>query len=302
MAAGCLLAAAAISGFTLFAQVPGVPGAADDANAVPSLDTGEDELPALPGTTGPAPGAGNPNASGFAPRATAAPPGAAPGGVPVPGTGAPGALPPSNSGFGAPGGAAPSGAGVVGQGGKGPARGRSGGAVPGKKPGMSSGSMGGGGAPGMGGMMGAGGGMPMMSGSGMMMPGGGGGMPGIIGLPNSPEMALDGEIKSALKAYRTHANEPETRAELVKTISNHIAEQFKIRQERREAEIKAIETELARVKQLHESRVANQEAIIAARLKELLSTADGLGWDLPDDSQAAPASGFGAFGGQGSRR
>lgn len=130
--------------------------------------------------------------------------------------------------------------------------------------------------------------MGMMGGSGQM------------GL--SPEMALDEEIRSALKAYRTHANEPETRAELVKTISNHIAEQFKIRQERREAEIKAIETELARVKQLHESRVANQEAIIAARLKELLSTADGLGWDLPDDSQAAPASGFGAFGGQGNRQ
>jgi hypothetical protein len=129
-----------------------------------------------------------------------------------------------------------------------------------------------------------------MMGSMGMMPGAG----GMMGLP--PEMALEQEIKTALKAYRTHADEPEARAELVKTISNHIAEQFKIRQDRREAEIKAIETELARVKQLHESRVANQQAIIASRLKELLSTADGLGWDLPDDSQTPAAGGIGPTG------
>src|SRR5262249_54222401 len=123
-------------------------------------------------------------------------------------------------------------------------------------------------------------GYPALGGGLSVGPGGGSGWYPTM---DSPEVALEREIKSLIKAYRTQSGDPTARGQLAKTLNDYVTQQFKIRQDRRDAEIKAIEAELAKVKKLHESRVANQEAIIASRVKELLSTAEGLGWDLPDE-------------------
>jgi hypothetical protein len=181
-----------------------------------------------------------------------------------------------------------------------PGHGPHGPGMPGQMPGMMPGGMPGmqGGMPGMaggmqGGMPGMPGGMPGMPGGPMgkmqpgMMP------PGIPRWPhsdwqsmerNDPEMwrflkeegELDRRTRELAMEYRG-APEPrreEVKKELTKLVNRH----FEVRQERRQLELKRLDTELKRLREQIEHRTKARSDLVNKRVKELLGDREDEGF------------------------
>lgn len=68
------------------------------------------------------------------------------------------------------------------------------------------------------------------------------------------------------------------RSEIKTELSQHLEKQFVLRQKRHQEEIAALEAKIKKLKELVEKRQENRREIIAKRLDQILSNAEGLGW------------------------
>ncbi len=73
---------------------------------------------------------------------------------------------------------------------------------------------------------------------------------------------------------------------VVDKLKNAVGEQFDQRQNAKLKELKALEEQLARLKEIHNKRTQQREQIIGDRVQQLIREVDGLGWgtDVPDKS------------------
>jgi len=96
----------------------------------------------------------------------------------------------------------------------------------------------------------------------------------------------ENETRRLLADYRQSEDEKErgwTTGELTKAIAKH----FDIRQEARERELKQLEAQVRRLRELHDRRTKEKEQIVQDRVRQLLRDADGLGWGADDDAPSA---------------
>jgi hypothetical protein len=70
--------------------------------------------------------------------------------------------------------------------------------------------------------------------------------------------------------------------ELTKVVS----EQFEVRQEIRERELKDLEEHVQKLRVLHQRRTKEKDQIVRDRVRQLLRDVDGLGWG--DDGRPRP--------------
>jgi hypothetical protein len=68
------------------------------------------------------------------------------------------------------------------------------------------------------------------------------------------------------------------RSEIKTELSQNLEKQFGLRQKRHQEEIAALEAKVKKLKDLVEKRQENRREIIAKRLDQVLSNAEGLGW------------------------
>jgi uncharacterized membrane protein len=68
------------------------------------------------------------------------------------------------------------------------------------------------------------------------------------------------------------------RSEIKTELSQNLDKQFGLRQKRHQEEIAALEAKVKKLKELVEKRQENRREIIAKRLDQILSNAEGLGW------------------------
>ena len=111
---------------------------------------------------------------------------------------------------------------------------------------------------------------------------------GVAGFTTSPDQApadsslvrdgqdLQGKVQQLLERYRKAP--AEDRKLLTEQLHSVLAEQFKVRQDLREAEIVRLEAEVKRLRELHAKRNEQSAQIVANRVSELLRDAEGLGW------------------------
>jgi hypothetical protein len=79
----------------------------------------------------------------------------------------------------------------------------------------------------------------------------------------------------------------EDKARVKESLKKLVVEEFDERQQARETQLKEMETELARLRKLHDERARARDNIVDARVLDLLRTASGLGWDLPEEERRA---------------
>lgn len=145
---------------------------------------------------------------------------------------------------------------------------------------------GGGGPPGMGagfGSMPAGPGTPVgmpggvMPGGGMMGSGGmmGGGMGGFAG--PGPDAELEHSVRILLGDYASKKDD-DAKKKVVDEITEAVTKQFEIRQEARERELKRLEAQIKRLREMHQKRNEQKDRIITERVQQMIRDVDGLGW------------------------
>ena len=108
----------------------------------------------------------------------------------------------------------------------------------------------------------------------------------------SPAAQQDGEVRRLMDHYRATKDENE-RARIAKELPGLIAMQFDARQEARERELKQLEDQLQKLKELHAKRGQQKEQIIDERVRQLLREADGLGWGSDTEVPRGLSSGPG---------
>jgi flagellar motility protein MotE (MotC chaperone) len=126
--------------------------------------------------------------------------------------------------------------------------------------------------------------------------------PFVYGFPAvSPEQAqaaaaADQKTRELVAKYSQTENEDE-RAKIVEQLTSAVGEQFEAKQEARQQELKRLEEQLKKLRQLHDRRASEKSQIIEDRVKQLLRDADGLGWGADDGHgrafYAAPLYGAG---------
>ncbi len=89
------------------------------------------------------------------------------------------------------------------------------------------------------------------------------------------EQNLVDEIGGIEKQYRSNKDK-DARAELKKKVEELVSEQFNIRQEYRELQVKQLEKELARIRDTIQKRTESREQIIKRRIAQLLHEQDDL--------------------------
>jgi len=68
------------------------------------------------------------------------------------------------------------------------------------------------------------------------------------------------------------------RSQIKTELTDLLEKQFGLRQKRHQEEIAALEAKVKKLKELVEKRQENRREIIAKRLDQILSNAEGLGW------------------------
>jgi hypothetical protein len=128
-----------------------------------------------------------------------------------------------------------------------------------------------------------GGGMPGMGPGGMRGPYGPGMGFGMMRRPDPDvvrEAELERQVQERVDAYRNHrVGSPEAEKErdtIQKEIVKLVNEQFNLRQERRENELKLFEEQIKRLRETIEKRQKAREEIIERRVKELLGQDDDM--------------------------
>ncbi|MCC6124446.1 MAG: hypothetical protein IT426_05770 [Pirellulales bacterium] len=113
--------------------------------------------------------------------------------------------------------------------------------------------------------------------------GGGFGGPGMMRRQDPDlvkEAELDRQVQELAEAFRRHpADAPEAakeREKIQKEIEKLVNEQFNLRQERREKELKLFEEQIKRLRETIEKRQKAREEIIERRMKELLGQDDDM--------------------------
>lgn len=67
------------------------------------------------------------------------------------------------------------------------------------------------------------------------------------------------------------------------------AKSFDIRQEARDRELKELEAEVRKLRQLHQKRAKQKDQIVQDRVRQLLRDADGLGWGADENAPGSTA-------------
>ena len=70
----------------------------------------------------------------------------------------------------------------------------------------------------------------------------------------------------------------EDRSKIKDHLTQVLEKQFDLRQKRHQDEIKALEDKVKKLKDLVDKRQENRKEIVAKRLDQILSDAEGLGW------------------------
>ena len=73
---------------------------------------------------------------------------------------------------------------------------------------------------------------------------------------------------------------------VVLKLKTAVGEQFDSRQDGKAKELKALEEQLAKLKELHAKRTQQREQIIADRVQQIVKESDGLGWWTSDGSES----------------
>lgn len=92
---------------------------------------------------------------------------------------------------------------------------------------------------------------------------------------------------SRIMAEFAAAESEEVKTRAKESLKGLLEKEFDERQQARETQLKQIETELGRLRRLHDERARARNNIVDARVLELLRTASGLGWDLPEEERRA---------------
>jgi hypothetical protein len=87
----------------------------------------------------------------------------------------------------------------------------------------------------------------------------------------------DAKSREIISQYKATEDE-KTRGKLVDDLTAAVSEQFDARQEAREAELKQLEEQLRKLRELQARRAKAKEEIVRDRVRALLRDADGLGW------------------------
>ena len=96
----------------------------------------------------------------------------------------------------------------------------------------------------------------------------------------------ENETQRLLVEYRQTEDEKE-RGWITGELTKAIAKHFDIRQEARERELKQLEAQVRRLRELHDRRTKEKGQIVQDRVRLLLRDADGLGWGADDDAPSA---------------
>ncbi len=91
------------------------------------------------------------------------------------------------------------------------------------------------------------------------------------------ERQLVSRVEELAKKLGAAKSESE-RSEIKTELSQNLEKQFNLRQKRHHDEIAALEAKVKQLKDLVEKRQENRRDIIAKRLDQILSNAEGLGW------------------------
>lgn len=103
------------------------------------------------------------------------------------------------------------------------------------------------------------------------------------------EASLAARTRQLVNDYAKATGE-DTRAKIKEELAGVVKEHFQLRQALREQELAELEGQVKRLRGLLDKRQEAQESIIDARLNQLLSPSEGLGWDEGQgDRSAAPA-------------
>ena len=89
---------------------------------------------------------------------------------------------------------------------------------------------------------------------------------------------LEEKTSVLAESYQNARNEKE-RQNIKQQLETAISEQFDIREQIKESEVKKMEAELQRVKEQLRQRKAHKSEIVSRRVKELLNASIGLGWE-----------------------
>ena len=95
------------------------------------------------------------------------------------------------------------------------------------------------------------------------------------------ENTQQANVASWLKLLKTA--EGAEKENVVAKLKSTVGEQFDQRQEGKALELKALEEQLAKLKEIHAKRTQQRDVIIAERVQQIVREADGLGWGT--DSQ-----------------
>ncbi|MEI8212553.1 MAG: hypothetical protein WCI02_10420 [Planctomycetota bacterium] len=130
------------------------------------------------------------------------------------------------------------------------------------------------------------------------------GIRGYTVTPNAPPATKgyyqdEAKIQQLLAEYQS-AKDDAKRAELVEQITKAVTNQFDEKQKAREQELKALEEQLAKLKEKHTKRQQLRNDIIGDRVSQLVNNIDGLGWGNETSGSLPPlAGGIGFPGMQG---
>ena len=82
-------------------------------------------------------------------------------------------------------------------------------------------------------------------------------------------------------------------------LKSAVGEQFDFRHDAKAKELRALEEQLAKLKEIHNKRTQQRDRIVADRVQQILSEVDSLGWGVADASESldmGPGSGGGMSG------
>ena len=109
---------------------------------------------------------------------------------------------------------------------------------------------------------------------------------------NSPlrfraKAAPDDRTRKLLSDYIRTDGERE-RATVLDELTKVVSDQFDMRQEARERELKELEDHVRKLRELHQRRAKEKDQIVRDRVRQLLRDVEGLGWS--DDGRLEPST------------
>jgi hypothetical protein len=121
---------------------------------------------------------------------------------------------------------------------------------------------------------------------------------GVLGDPNNmatvryagarSQADYDREVRTRkLLSDYSRTDDEKGRAKVLEDLTKVVSEQFEVRQESRERELKEVEEHVRKLRELHQRRATEKDQIVRDRVRQLLRDVDGLGWG--DDGRLRPS-------------